>query len=243
MSDEQDEFFVGYLPTPMSRRRWLRMVALASVVMVAALGAIVAAMQRDPGSGKWDLENPTSFEGVLDIRPYPLLNTPAGTYLIVAEGKHGAAKQLEAFAGNRLRLRGNLIMRSSRKMIELSDASDAIEVSTAMPQRRTESAPGSITVVGEIIDPKCFLGAMKPGDGKTHKACAALCLRGGVPPMFLESDGADFLLANAAGDAVQGNELDQLVRFVGDRVELHGDVKQRGDLRILCIDLWSIRRL
>ena len=32
-----------------------------------------------------------------------------------------------------------------------------------------------------------FDGAMKPGDGKTHKGCAALCLRGGIPPALMPS--------------------------------------------------------
>ena len=51
------------------------------------------------------------------------------------------------------------------------------------------SAPlGGATLAGEIIDPKCYFGAMKPGEGKIHKACATLCLRGGIPPMFMTTD-------------------------------------------------------
>ena len=39
----------------------------------------------------------------------------------------------------------------------------------------------NVTLKGEIIDPKCYLGAMKPGGGKTHKACAMRCIAGGIP--------------------------------------------------------------
>ena len=45
---------------------------------------------------------------------------------------------------------------------------------------------GVATLRGEIVDSKCYLGAMKPGDQKTHKACATLCIRGGIPPVLVE---------------------------------------------------------
>ena len=34
------------------------------------------------------------------------------------------------------------------------------------------------------MDGKCYLGAMKPGDGQGHRSCAVLCLRGHLPPMI-----------------------------------------------------------
>ena len=41
------------------------------------------------------------------------------------------------------------------------------------------------TLVGEIVDTKCYLGAMKPGRGKPHRDCASLCIRGGIPAALL----------------------------------------------------------
>src|SRR5690348_10047931 len=127
MSVENDEFFVGYLPTPSAQWRWLRVVALACLMLFATLAAIVAATQRDPGKGKWDLDHPRSFEGILDVKPYPLLRGAKETLLIVEEGKHGAADRLRKAAGIHVRVRGHLIERSSMKMIELADADNAIE--------------------------------------------------------------------------------------------------------------------
>ena len=51
---------------------------------------------------------------------------------------------------------------------------------TEIPSR----AIGEVTLVGEVVDPKCWLGDMKPGDGKAHAACARLCMEGGIPPML-----------------------------------------------------------
>lgn len=60
-----------------------------------------------------------------------------------------------------------------------------------------------MTLRGEIVDSKCFLGVMAPGQGKTHRACASLCLRGGIPPaLFIEDRTGEsrlILLASPAG--------------------------------------------
>ena len=41
---------------------------------------------------------------------------------------------------------------------------------------------GSLQIEGEIVDIKCWLGRMKPGDGRTHRACGQFCIQGGIPP-------------------------------------------------------------
>jgi len=41
---------------------------------------------------------------------------------------------------------------------------------------------GTQTLVGEIVDSKCFLGVMNPGQLTTHRACAIRCISGGVRP-------------------------------------------------------------
>ena len=43
-------------------------------------------------------------------------------------------------------------------------------------------------VKGEIVDPKCFFGVMKPGEGKPHKDCAIRCILGGIPPVLKVTD-------------------------------------------------------
>jgi hypothetical protein len=99
------------------------------------------------------------------------------------------------------------------------------------------------TLIGEIIDPKCYLGAMKPGGGKTHKACAMLCIAGGIPPMLVTRDAQRqetfYLLTTYDGQMANG-----LVHpFVGDLVAVTGRLERHGDLLIFAITASEIRRL
>jgi hypothetical protein len=41
---------------------------------------------------------------------------------------------------------------------------------------------------GEIVDTKCYLGVMTPGEDKVHRGCAVRCISRGVPPAFLVRD-------------------------------------------------------
>jgi hypothetical protein len=109
--------------------------------------------------------------------------------------------------------------------------------------RRLPPEPiGVVTLAGEIIDSKCYLGAMKPGGRKTHKGCAILCLSGGVPPMLVTRAGGSreqfYLLVGPDGGPIAHDVLD----FVGDPVELTGAVERQGDLQVLRVAPNGIRR-
>jgi hypothetical protein len=71
-------------------------------------------------------------------------------------------------------------------------------------KRRNVEVIGTVELPGEIVDTKCYLGAMRPGVGKVHRACAARCLSGGIPPGLLVRDKAGgafvFMLAGADGE-------------------------------------------
>jgi hypothetical protein len=47
---------------------------------------------------------------------------------------------------------------------------------------------GEFDLVGEIVDRKCYLGNMNPGNGKVHRDCAVRCLSGGILPVFATND-------------------------------------------------------
>jgi len=104
-----------------------------------------------------------------------------------------------------------------------------------------------VTLRGEITDPKCFAGAMKPGDGKTHKACAALCLRGGIPPAFRTTgrDGelVSYVLVGPGVEPLEGESLEPLVERVGEPVALRGRPVTLGRLRLFEVAEGSVRRL
>jgi hypothetical protein len=241
-----DDFFVGYLPTPANQKRFLHTGVVFLGIVAATLALLIAARQRDPGSGSWNYGNADPFEGVLEFTPYPSLRTGTGSLLIVNEGKVGGSPSLREHAGKRVRLTGSLIRREGRAMIELSPAAADVvdDAKPTMPPPIQDRE--SITPRGEIIDPKCFLGAMKPGDGKPHKGCATLCLRGGIPPMFVTRsvDGATryHLLVDEKDAALTGDALAAILPFVADDVELTGTRYRRGDLEFIEIGPDSIRR-
>lgn len=76
-----------------------------------------------------------------------------------------------------------------------------------------------ITRIGEIIDPKCFFGAMNPGNGKVHLSCAVRCIEGGIIPMLRYEDekGEHFaLLHNPKGEPAN----DLVKNFIGLPVQI-----------------------
>lgn len=78
------------------------------------------------------------------------------------------------------------------------------------------------TFTGEIVDSKCWLGVMNPGEHTVHRACARLCIRGGIPAMlvYLEADGS----THHALVSVPGNIPfpDRLLSYVARPVRMRG---------------------
>jgi hypothetical protein len=135
-------------------------------------------------------------------------------------------------------------------MLSVSPDADAVtaagSLADALVQRlraRRRTPLGPATLRGEIIDPKCYLGAMKPGGGKTHRACATLCIRGGIPPMLVVrgSDASEtfYLLTDPQGGPI----VEPLVPYIGEPVRISGEVVQEEDLLIFRVDPASIGRL
>jgi hypothetical protein len=93
-------------------------------------------------------------------------------------------------------------------------------------------------VTGEICDGKCYAGAMHPGTGLAHKACASLCISGGVPPVFVSAAPVGntifLLLADHDGRPAPSRMQD----FIGLPVTLDGEVRHVGDLSVLRAD-WA----
>jgi hypothetical protein len=238
-SPAKDDFFVGYLPTPQGLGAFLRRTVVLLLVTTLMTAGLIASRQRDPGAGRWD-DREQSFEGLLIVRPYPILQLADGsTLLLVAEGKHVFVPTLPE--GQQVRAKGTTIDRFGLRMLEvtgdLSPASDRVGVIGPMISTATARL-----FQGQIVDPKCFLGGMKPGEGKTHKACAALCLRGGIPPAFI-SDGRFYLLVDQHGTALVGESLDRAIAFVGDSVEINAAESTLAGLHFLLLDSSQIRRL
>ena len=254
-----DEFYVGYLPEApagiAARARWS--VVLLLVLGVAAALLLVSRQQRfDPGVFEYGVRRP--LEGVLREKPYPALyverpGTSDGDVEfsrldLVSVGKFGAASLVDGLDGRSVRLGGSLIYRQGRTMVEVEDGSIEMLDDRAL-ERRAGAWQGNLsdlglrTLIGEIVDSKCFLGVMKPGRTKPHKACAIRCISGGIPPMLMVEDPSGaaefFLLTGENGQAIHR----EILGFVAEPVEISGRVQRQSDVYILEIDPTTIRRL
>lgn len=248
---ESAPFYVGYLPLPHALGRFLRIVVPCTLWILCIVSFLWARSQHDPGTGAWETGRPVRLHGHLIARPYPVLFTdpspeaPSRAVLLVEGGKHGAQSRAAALDGRHITVSGWRIHREGREILELEPAPEAIR-EDAGRDSPSSTAPqalfvGSVRLRGEIVDSKCFLGAMKPGEGKTHKECAILCIRGGIPPMFITraGDSTDYyLLANAEGGPLDS----EAHQYIADPVEVTGEVVRLGPINILRIRSPDIRR-
>ncbi|MFG0300479.1 MAG: hypothetical protein ACF8K1_12845 [Phycisphaerales bacterium JB047] len=199
---EPDPFYVGYLPTPAEHQRTVHLFIALLIIWATASGIILVLTQRDPGRAAWNNSNERTWTGVFIEHPYPMLISDdpqnPSPILIVSMGKKGAHDRLHNADCHRVSIRGYELQREGRHLIELSDAPEAIQIGEEVEPHAcpevTILSENPVELTGEIIDGKCYLGAMKPGDGIGHRSCAILCLRGGLPPMFAaESEHGEIL--------------------------------------------------
>jgi hypothetical protein len=244
-----NDFYVGYLPkAPAALARFVQKVMLALGLLAVAIALLLVGGQKPFANSAFEFGSVRNFEGVIATRPYPTLlvarpgqsgqRNRYSPYLLVAPGKHGADELVAGFDGKKVHLRGQLIYRDSQTMVEIVPGS-VVSVASGTAFQDTTRDLGPVTVTGEIADSKCYLGVMNPGQGKVHRDCAARCLSGGIPPIFVTADGNDrFLLAGQDGRALG---RDALREFVAEPITIRAELLQRGEDRLLVIDPQALR--
>lgn len=238
-----EEFFVGYLPMPRGHRGFLRLLVPTVLWGLCALASLIAWRMSSAGAGSWDLANIVELRGDLVASPYPgvLVEREDGAgvelVLLVEEGKQPLRSGMYGLAGQRLSVRGTILARDGMRMLEMLPADDGLRIlgPTTDAPPPAQSSVNSV-LMGEVVDFKCYLGAMKPGQGITHRGCAVLCVLGGIPPALVVpgTDGRDevYLLADEHGERANTLALD----FVGRQVSVRGLVyDEAGGYRVLRI--------
>ncbi|MEL6747390.1 MAG: hypothetical protein AAFO79_06230, partial [Pseudomonadota bacterium] len=189
---------------------------------------------------------------------------PTGkTIMLAGQGKRGVQRRAARLDGSLVEASGIAIQRGELVTLQVAGGqrglkmvSPAVEDSPSTASRDTASGkpiaapapdqPGATAIpseqlgrwrlAGEMCDGKCLSGAMRPGTGLAHKACANLCLIGGAAPVFVTAApvaGSQFLLMGAAdGGPLPDTMLDQTARLI----ELDGTLERRGDLLVFLID-------
>ncbi|MEL7488584.1 MAG: hypothetical protein AAGJ87_15370 [Pseudomonadota bacterium] len=251
------EMFIGWAKAPAVDRRFLFGAIPAAVATAGGAAYAVASNLADPGAGAWLTGAAHSVSGVLVNQPYPMIRMPdptspfgMRTVLVVSEGKCTSGLKLDEDAGRSVRADGVLIQRKDRQMLEvplfldkwLFDADASAFDVPALSAPRAERL-GQASLSGMIMDSKCFFGVMKPSRGKTHKACATLCVRGGIPPSFWArtKDGRESVLLMT--DAEGGPLKDDILPLIADAVRVTGEIVRVGDLLQLRADASAFERI
>ena len=233
-------FFVGYNPPTSAVRRGLLFGGLATTLAAGLTGAAAGGFLTPPGPGRWDPSKVETWRGRLVMDPYPRLRfvdssgTP-GSALIGCPDKCGVALELAEYVDRLVEVSGSAAVRGDHLMITASKPFGWIRVVETAPPPAPAALEtlGSLTLEGELMDAKCWLGAMRPGEGLTHKGCAELCVRSGLPLLFVtggpERDRRVFIAL-----APDGQPLDQtILPWVADPVRVTGSVsREDGWLRL-----------
>lgn len=258
MKETEDEFFVGYVDhvSPKTRLALKRFVVLG-VLFLIALAAVFALTQNENKNSSFELTNATLITGVYHESPYPMLQVKIapGSYkniVLLGFGKKGANPYLDQLrneeailTGKHISIEGNLIYYNGKTLLQITDEDKVTWADT----NSKDSSPLPEAMIqekefkGEIIDPKCYFGVMKPGYGKIHRSCAVLCISGGIPPVLVTTDANNnskyYLLTDK-----KGNQLHkQILAYVGKPSLVKGDVYKLGDWLQLRINIDDIKML
>jgi len=242
MPKPQEPFFVGWGKVPKALRLFLASCAALLLIGFGAAAYVTSATQTDTGSGAF--MGSTEVIGILQNSPYPILHViqskhfeRGDTILLSGSGKRGAFEQAQGLDGQIVQANGFRMDRGDLHGMQLRNGKKGLKMAEdqSLAMDITVEPLGRWRLEGEVCDGKCLSGAMRPGNGLAHRACASLCLLGDVAPVFVSSgpvDGGEFLLmANEDGVAVTQQVLDYTALLIG----VEGEVERRGGMLVFKI--------
>lgn len=238
-----DEFYIGYEPDmPAMLAGRIRRVACGLLALVLVMPAVLVFTEGRFAPGVFEYGRTRTFSGRIVEFPYPALlsdeTQSTRVYWLVGPGKRGAEDIVRGHDGQLVRLSGSLIERDDDSMIEVAPNGLVVSPGTA-PDMEPLRSLGVAVVEGEIVDSKCHLGVMKPGEGPTHRDCAVRCLLGRVPPMFVPHDAGAFGRVSLVTDAAQ--PFTAAAAFAGKRVSIRAEMLRRGPQTFLAVSPHDIR--
>ena len=205
---KKNEFYIGWMANaPKSFAKFIKKYLVALLPVVIALAGLLALSQKKFAAGNFEFGQLTELKGIYFNSPVPCIKVINGkdiwgnvsymTIPLIGYGKHGAdgiitdieKEKNISLNQKEVTLKGTLLYNDGKTLMQI-DKNDnpLIKISTAvispefLPKKKDL---GIQTMKGEIVDPKCFFGVMKPGEGKPHKDCAIRCILGGMPPVLV----------------------------------------------------------
>jgi hypothetical protein len=256
---KNEEFYIGYLPqAPDKTGKFIRNILVFVFIVISLAGILLASQQRKFSTAVFEYGSNKEYTGIYTDFPIPSIKVfnqrdSLGKLInlsipIVGYGKHGAKSAVSAFEErNAIRLnhmevtfKGDLIFNEGKTLLSLNQDSPIVRFSIAnvLPDQLVYLKDTVLS--GEIIDPKCYFGVMKPGKGKVHRECAIRCISGGIPPVFrIKKSGTMndyFILLGKNGEEIN----QQVLPYVADHILVRGKLFIWGNWSVFQIDTESI---
>lgn len=262
---DKEEFYIGWMPEAPDHfaKHTLKVVfALAGLVIVA--GVILALGQKKFSTAGFEFGQVTEVKGICQRFPVPSIKVLShrdalgrATYItmpLVGYGKSGAdgvIAELEKEANTvldkkQVTIKGALLYSDGKTLLQI-DKNDKPLVAVADAGEK-DIVPeikqlGRVQLTGEILDPKCYFGVMKPGHGKPHRDCAIRCIAGGINPVFVtrneKGETSYYLILDENG----GRMNDAVKDHIAEPVSLTANAVQYDDWIILYTKKESIKRM
>ena len=251
---EEKEFYIGWQDDmPKSNAAFLKKLLIPLFILIPILVFAIVYFQKPFNNFKFEFGNITTITGTYYESPIPMVIADKGSLadslshdvVLVGYGKFGASgiisdieQENGSLDGKKIELAGTLIYGDGKTMMELTEKKASLKQVFEGPstQATPSLAKNAVTVEGEIIDPKCYFGAMKPGEGKIHKSCAIRCISGGTPPI-LKTKNNEFSRYYILLDE-QGRTINkQVLPFVAEQISVSGSTNQFSNWDVLYIDV------
>ncbi len=232
----KNEFYIGYQPkAPEQTASFIKKVIGVVGLGICVVALILAWGQKKFSPSVFDYGINSTVEGYYFEKPVPHIAVPLGinsagreffqNVLLVGFGKAGATNVMtklqsrkgKSLEGAKVELTGFMIYGNGKALLQVTeeDNSNIVFLSGATAPVQILDSMSVTTLNGEIVDPKCYFGVMKPGEGKAHRSCAIRCIAGGIPPVFHAIEREEyFLIVNENWQPVN----EEVLNLVGDQI-------------------------
>lgn len=259
------DFFIGWQPkAPEGYSRQVRKSIIFISLLVIITGVVLSLQQRSFSTARFEYGQLTEVKGIYQQFPVPSIKVTTKsdafgrnsfiTIPLVGYGKFGAVGTIESIekeknirlTNKEVSMKGTLIYSDGKSLLQIDKNDDplvTVSSETIIGNTPSKIELGTVQLTGEILDPKCYFGVMKPGHGKPHRDCAVRCIAGGISPVFYvynEKGETDYYLILGPDGKKINNEIKD---FVGEPVSLEARAVQYDDWVVLYVnDTKSIRR-
>ncbi len=258
----QDPFYIGWNKVvPLIFRKSVLYFVTVAMLLSSMLIWLFAFHQEHLANSSFNFEQVKHLNGAISTVPFAHITVVAGrksdggpllkVFPLVNADKFGASSTIK----NWLQANGAsksafatvdvlMLHRDDVFALQLNHDQASIQKSTERFDMGIENtqALGDTMLSGEIIDPKCYLGAMNPGEGKPHRSCAIRCISGGIMPMLTWMNGNKREYAVLTGS--YGRPINKEVLFaVAEPVRIRGKLFTLENWKWFEIEPSAIERL